>query len=312
MFVGTRRLDVVQPTDDNCRRFLILRVRPASRRYTAGTGAVDLIVRRMKLRNLGGTDLEKTVWRYMSFAKFISLMTYQALWFSKLNILEDTYEGMIPANVKRQMHDDNQRFKAGFDIPEFHRQIDRWLDKNEEDSRELLVVSCWFLGESDSERMWREYGRSNEAIAIKSTVGRLARYVLVPRDEHVSHLGLVSYVDHDSHEMSAYEAHQGHERAFLKNKERFAHEQEIRIVTLNIKTTSCATMEGKPYTEEEVAGKNMNNFENPGLYVGVHLKGLLTEVVVSPTAQDWFEKLVRRNVELSQLPAHVSRSQTAA
>jgi hypothetical protein len=265
----------------------------------------------MELRNLGRADLEKTVWRYMPFAKFISLITYQALWFSKLNILQDTYEGMIPAKVKRQMHEDNQRVKAQFNTPEFHRQIDRWLDKNEEDSRELLVVSCWFVGESDSERMWREYGGSNEAVAIKSTIGRLARYVLVPTDEHVSHLGLVSYVDHDNHEMSAYEANQGHERAFLKDN-RFAHENEIRIVTMNIKTTSCASMEGKPYTEEEVAGKNMNNFENPGLYVGVHLKGLLTEVVVSPTAQDWFERLVKRIIELSQLPAHVSRSRTVA
>jgi hypothetical protein len=265
----------------------------------------------MELWNLDGTDLEKTVWRYMPFSKFISLITYQALWFSKLNILQDTYEGMIPARVKRQMQEDNQRFKAQFNTPEFHRQIDSWLDKNEEDSRELLVVSCWFVGESDSERMWREYGSSNEAVAIKSTIGRLARYVLVPTDEHVSHLGLVSYVDHDHHEMSGYEAHQGHERAFLKDK-RFAHEHEIRIVTMNIKTTSCASMEGKPYTEEEVAGKYMNNFENPGLYVGVHLKCLLVEVVVSPTAQDWFEKLVRRIVELSQLPVHVSRSRTAA
>jgi hypothetical protein len=56
----------------------------------------------------------------------------------------------------------------------------------------------------------------------------------------------------------------------------------------------------------------MNNFENPGLYVGVQLKGLLTEVVVSPTAQDWFERLVKRIVELSQLPAQVSRSRSAA
>ena len=169
----------------------------------------------MKLRNLGGTDLDKAVWRYMPFAKFISLMTYQALWFSKLNILEDTYEGMIPAKVKRQMRQDNQRFKAQFNTPEFHKQIDSWLDNNEDASRELLVVSCWFVGERDSERMWREYGGSQEAVAIKSTIRRLAEYVFVLRDEHVSHLGLVSYVDHDNHEMSEYEAHQGHERAFL-------------------------------------------------------------------------------------------------
>jgi hypothetical protein len=247
----------------------------------------------------------------MPFSRFISLLTYQALWFSKLNFLQDTYEGMIPAKVKQQMHDDNQNFKAQFNTPELHRQIDGWLDKNEEDSRELLIVSCWFVGENDSERMWQEYADSIEAVAIKSTVGRLAQYVFVPRDQHASHLGFVSYVDHDNHQMSFYEAHQGHERAFLKHN-RFAHEHELRIVTLNTKTTGCVSMEGKPYTEDEVAGKKMNNFENPALYVGVHLKGLLTEVVISRSAQVWFEKLVRRIVELSQLPVQVTRSGTIA
>jgi len=52
----------------------------------------------------------------------------------------------------------------------------------------------------------------------------------------------------------------------------------------------------------------MNNFENPGLYVGVYLDRLLTEVVVCPTAEEWFEKLIRRLVHLNQLPAAVSRS----
>ena len=56
----------------------------------------------------------------------------------------------------------------------------------------------------------------------------------------------------------------------------------------------------------------MNNFDNPGLYVGVHLKGLLTEVVISSNAQDWFEKLVKRIVELNQFPAQVTRSRRAA
>jgi hypothetical protein len=52
----------------------------------------------------------------------------------------------------------------------------------------------------------------------------------------------------------------------------------------------------------------MNNFENPGLYVGVRLDRLITEVVVPPNAEDWFEKLVRRIVERSNLPAPVTRS----
>lgn len=71
----------------------------------------------MKLRNLQSADLEKTVWRYMPFSKFVSLIAYQALWFSKLNILQDAYEGMLPTASKRAMREEDQEFKSWFDSP---------------------------------------------------------------------------------------------------------------------------------------------------------------------------------------------------
>jgi len=234
----------------------------------------------------------------MPFAKFISLLAYRALWFSKLNILQDEYEGRIPAVVRSQMHEHNQRYKETFSTPEFQRQIDAWPTKNEEDGRELLVLTCWFAGESESQRMWEEYGGSNEAVAVKSTVDRLASYIFVPSDETASHLGMVSYVDHASLEMSISEANQAMERAFLKGAN-FCHEQEIRLVTMNVKTTSCASPDGIPYTEEQVSGALMNNFENAGLYIGVDLDRLIKEIVVCPTADEWFERLIRRIVHLS-------------
>lgn len=235
-------------------------------------------------------------------------MTYQALWFAKLNILQDEYEGMIPSTTKELMDKENQKWKAQFNTPEFHRQIDNWSSNNENSGRELLVANCWFLDENESEKMWAEYGGSNEAVAIKSTIRCLAENVLMLRDDHISHIGLVSYIDHDKYEMSRYEANQAHERAFLKDKQRFSHEQEVRLVTMNFKTPNCASMEGKPYTLEEVSGKNMNNFENPGLYVGVVLAHLFSEVVVCPGTEDWFVNLVKRIIELSKLNVKVSTS----
>lgn len=156
--------------------------------------------------------------------------------------------------------------------------------------------------------MWNEYGGSNEAIAVKSTIGRLARHIYVPSDKAVSHIGFVRYVDYSTHEMSLYEAHQAIERAFLKDQSQFAHEQEVRLVTMNIKTTFCASPDGLPYTPEQVAGAGMNNFENPGLYVGADLQELVAEVVVAPGAQPWFEKLVRRLVSLHGINAPVTQS----
>jgi hypothetical protein len=155
--------------------------------------------------------------------------------------------------------------------------------------------------------MWADYGVSAEAVAVKSTIGRLAKHIFVPREDTVSHLGAVSYVDHETHEMSTYEAHQAIERAFLKDKA-FGHESEIRLVTMNFKTVCCASPEGHPYTPEQVSGAKMNNFENPGLYVGVDLTQLITEVIVCPGAQPWFRNLVRRLLELHGLPISVTSS----
>jgi len=107
--------------------------------------------------------------------------------------------------------------------------------------------------------------------------------------------------------MTTYAAAQACERALLKGKA-FGHEKEIRIVTMNFKTPNCVRMDGQRYTPDECKGEHMNNFENPGLYVGANLRELIQGVVLAPGAPTWFELLVRRIVELAQLGAHVNRS----
>lgn len=262
----------------------------------------------MKLRSLTQQDLDRTVWRYMPFTKFVSLLTYQAIWFSKLNILQDQYEGQIPSHAKRLMTEEGARWKETFTSPEHHRQIDEWPTTNEANGRELLVVTCWFADEVESSRMWKEYGGSTEAVAVKSTIGRVARHIYVPQDETISHLGYVKYINHGDYKMCLYEASQAIERAFLKDGDQFAHEQEVRLVTMNFKTTYCATPDGFPYPPEQVAGAGMNNFENPGLYIDTNLDGLIAEVVLAPGSQLWFEKLVKRLVSLYGVGASVTQS----
>ncbi len=261
----------------------------------------------MNLRDLVEEDMNLTVWRYMSLSKFISLLTYQALWFSKLSILQDKYEGMMPFVTKQMMQADHQDMKKNFS-PDLHWQFDEMASRNEQDSRELLVVNCWFLEECESERMWTEYGGNNEAIAIKSTVKQLIQNIGVPHDKHATHLGKVSYVDHKNHLMSKYEANQGHERAFIKDARQFQHEKELRIITLNTKSRYCIRPDGKPYTDEEIQGKNMNNHGMLGLYFAVRLNQLISEIVVSPKADEWFCLLIKRIIELNNFKMLVTRS----
>lgn len=259
------------------------------------------------LKNLTEADLDFTIWRYLTFSKFISLLTYQAIWFSKLQILQDQYEGTLPAPAKLNMHEELQKWKTLFTNPDHHRQIDEMPDRNVEDGRELTVVNCWFLGDQESQRMWNEYVGHSEGVAIKSTIRKLCSYIFVYPE--VSHIGKVKYVELNKHNMNLYEANQAHERTFLKDKNRYSHEQEIRLVTMSLKTPMCVNMNGKPLTEQEYTGKNMNNFDNPGLYIKADLSNLINSIVLAPRTTKWFEMLIRRISELAKLNALVERSQ---
>jgi hypothetical protein len=260
----------------------------------------------MNFRDLSEKDLNSTVWRYTPFSKFISMLTYQALWFSKLNILQDQYEGMMPLVTKEMMTREHQKYKEFID-PAHHWQFDAMAGRNEQDGRELIVANCWFFGETESERMWKEYVGTPEGVAIKSTPKRLSENVLMLGDNNMNHMGRVRYVDHATHQMIPYEANQAIERAFIKDKQ-FEHEQELRLATMSLKRGYCVRMDGVPYTKEEVEGKNMNNFENPGLYIGIKIDTLFTEVVVAKSAPDWLFSLVKRIIDLYGINVPVVRS----
>ena len=171
-------------------------------------------------------------------------------------------------------------------------------DRNEQDGRELLVVNCWYLGKTDSPKMWKEYGGGSGGIAINSTIRKLAQYVYAWPE--YSHIGKVKYVDFDTYEMTPYEANQAHERAFLKDR-KYDGENEVRIVTMNFKHPRCAGMDGEPYTQEQCSGKNMNNFENPGLYVGIDFGSLVDSVVLAPGSPNWIKNTINKIFKISRL-----------
>ena len=152
----------------------------------------------MNFRDLTQEDMSLTVWRYMPFSKFISLLVYHAIWFSKLNILQDEFEGMMPLATKQMMQAHHQELKKPFP-PEQHWQFDEMASSNEQDSRELCIVNCWFLGENESDRMWREYGGGKESVAIKSTIKQLIDNIGVPHDKDMTSIGRIKYVDFKIH-----------------------------------------------------------------------------------------------------------------
>ncbi len=200
----------------------------------------------------------------------------------------------------------NLEWEATFEgRPELRDQLARMADRNVTDGRDVSVVSCWFLGDKESRRMWNEYVGSVEGVALRSTLERLERSILAKRE--FTNIGKVKYVDCSGHDMGIYHGHQAGERALLKQTE-YSFENEVRIVTMNLVCSGCLNVDGSPPTETQLAGPGMFDPSRPGLYLRVGPNTLVEAVVTAPGAEQWFHDLVGRLCKRYQIKSLVERS----
>ena len=94
-----------------------------------------------------------TLWRYMSFEKFINILVKGSLFFTRADKYDDKFEGYIPEAIMRYYGSPNIRI--------------------EPDLREYIMCNCWHHGEEESMGMWDKYHIRNSGIAIKTTMGNL-------------------------------------------------------------------------------------------------------------------------------------------
>ena len=98
----------------------------------------------IKLKNIKEEDFGLSVYRYLTFAKFMSMLTYNALWFCKLKDLEDNLEGKIPLQTKSIMQIESKKRISL--LPEFlHTHFENGVNKQEDDGRILTLANSWFL-----------------------------------------------------------------------------------------------------------------------------------------------------------------------
>jgi hypothetical protein len=247
----------------------------------------------------------ETVWRYLSFPKFVSLLELRALWMCRLGVLEDQFEGTLPEKTWRAMVAQALEWRETFPQPELQKQLATMTDRNVDDGRRVLVVNCWFSGARESGRMWEEYSDPTSGVAIRSTLTRLDRSILAKQE--FTKIGRVRYVDFSNHDMGTYEGHQAPERALLKRLE-YSHESEVRIITMNVVCPGTLNADGMPPTATQLAGPGSYDPNRPGLYLLVDLNVLIEAVVTAPRVSPRFHDLVSRLCKRYQIAGTVERS----
>ncbi|MFZ5908638.1 MAG: hypothetical protein ACOYYU_01325 [Chloroflexota bacterium] len=113
------------------------------------------------------------VWRYMSFAKFVTVLLDKQLWLSCANLLDDRWEVMP----------NNQQIKAIFSKHSSSKTFEISRDtiaKNVKELRQNTFINCWSASEHESLALWRIYCPSSEGVAIQTTFERLVKSVSLP------------------------------------------------------------------------------------------------------------------------------------
>lgn len=219
-------------------------------------------------------DNKSKLWRYMDFAKYVSLLSTSALYFARADTFNDTFEGAKGLKKNKSNWDDQllsffkmsiknlpEGYECKYSEEEIEKKAYKLLQDFEtggEDSKRHTFISCWHENEHESEAMWRLYSSFlDNAVAVRTSYKNL--YLALGRDISIS-IGRVKYID--------FKKNYAGNGAFWRKRKSFEHEKEVRILIHDRESDSM------------------------GKVLPCDLSLLIEEVFVSPSAPQWFVEVV--------------------
>ncbi|EGR3395404.1 DUF2971 domain-containing protein [Vibrio parahaemolyticus] len=239
------------------------------------------------------TQDSASLWRYLDFTKFVSLLDTQTLFFCRADRFADPFEGATTKKTvehrAKYIEELVLRHPKIEDREDYRRRM-KILYKNQFHIRKRVAINCWHRNEFESEAMWKLYVPSNEGVAIKTTVGRLKD--AMSDSEEVIQIADVVYKDYNDIVFSPNNLF----TPFITKRKSFEHENEVRA-----------------YIVKDIGDLN-NHIElhdtpiDSGISVKVDLTILIDEIYISPTAPSWFLMLVKSLLEKYEMQHVVNQS----
>jgi hypothetical protein len=215
------------------------------------------------------------LWRYMDFAKYVSLLSSRSIFFARVDTFGDQFEGAKGLTERKKAWDahflkffrealrtDPGAHSQRLSGEEIERRASKFITELEHigtSDKTRTFVSCWHENQFESEAMWRLYSSFvPNAIAVRTTYERLyealGRYPQIP-------IGRIKYIDMNR-------SFAGVNDAFWRKRISFQHENEVRAL---IRDHACKDL---------------------GKLVSCDLHILVEAVYVSPLAPHWFSAVV--------------------
>jgi len=241
------------------------------------------------------------LWRYISLAKFESILRKSALFFCRADKFSDPFEGSSPdKEVEHRIEDERiimKQMGKKFDPNQAVKQAEM-LSKFQRKLSSLVIINCWHFNTHESDAMWQLYLKDNEGIAIQTTSKKLQK-CFAPTDYTVN-AGKVRYLDYqndiyydqDQFQNVAYNV----KTPFIHKRNHFKHEQEYRALI------EVETENGWEYdwgAEEYTKGK----------MIQIDVETLIEKIIVPPNTNEKFANEVKKLISMYGYDFHVRKSE---
>lgn len=195
-------------------------------------------------------DENIAIWRYMDFTKFIDLLERKELFFACADKFEDMFEGSFPKeNVKLWPMDYKEQTKYIFSI-----------------LKKFTFINCWHINSHESAAMWKLYLKSNEGIAIQSTLKKLKDSFKNTRKELLIGIGMVNYINYEEGGDPVRILEKNSIIPYFYKRKSFEHEKELRAINQQYPPVSLDPAKVKKYG---------------GLHVPVELDRLIEKIYIT-------------------------------
>lgn len=212
---------------------------------------------------------DATLWRYIDFTQFVSVLENRELWFSSVANFFDPFEGALPEDALYELADG---------LPEEVEEPDRIVSRLYDALRYMTFASCWHQREHETAAMWQLYQDRGKEVAVRTTV-RDFRAALPDRPALTT--GCVDYDDYDGPDSFTVTRIS----PFFHKRPSFEHEREYRAVISEFEVADGARIDSE-YVDK------IDRETPPGRPIRVEPSELIQEVVVSPVADCWLKSLV--------------------
>jgi hypothetical protein len=221
-------------------------------------------------------DLSDIIYRYLDLEKFEKLLNDSALFFCRSDKFSDIFEGSVPRREVDYRPIESKRIASFYDrslTDEDALQNSDVLADLHKKSKKSFVVNCWHINTNESDAMWRLYLKSNEGVAIQSTVSKLIQSFSDFNEE--IYMSKIRYIDY---EQDIYFDEQDYPidsynliSPIVHKRKAFSHESELRIFQ----------MINDAVDDAEYWNKQPNNL---GINIACNLNKLVDSIILPPTS----------------------------